>query len=107
MTNGGEKPGSQKQVPLFERDGTTFSKIDAKIMLDGALQLSGHDIGELPEKFLGHDDYEYEVTVTAERKDHLLLALIADRFGGNACATSHFMKFLNSKEIPYHFDTWP
>jgi len=62
---------------------------------------------EAAQKFSGHDDYEYDVIVKPEQKDTLLLALLADRFDGDSCASSHFMQYLDAKGIPYDFDTWP
>jgi hypothetical protein len=105
MTNEADNP---KRIRLFqhERD-SVFSTTDLEIAPNGSLQLSGYDVGELVQQFVGHDDYEYDVIVRPEHKDQLLLALLADRFGGNSSASSQFMQFLKSKGIPYAFDTWP
>ena len=107
MTNETANPTEPKTVRLYQHEGATSSTTDAKIMPDGSLQVSGYDIGAAAEAFVGHDDYECDVIVKPEHKDALLLALLADRFGGDSCATSHFMKFLDSKGIPYDFETWP
>ncbi len=39
-------------------------------------------------------------------KDALLIALIVDRFGGRADATSDFEKYLKEHNIPYRFNNW-
>ena len=98
---------NQQSVRLYRHEGTTSSTTDAKIMLDGSLQVSGYDIGEAAQAFVGHDDYEYDVTVQPEHKDALLLVLLADRFRGDPCASSHFKQYLDANGIPYEFDTWP
>ena len=92
---------------LYQHEGATSSTTDAKIMPDGSLQVSGYDIGVAAQDFVGHDDYEYDVIVKPEHKDALLLALLADRFGGDPRASSHFQAYLDAKGIPYDFDTWP
>lgn len=107
MANEAEQPAHPKSVRLYQREGATASTTDAKIMPDGSLQVSGYDIGEAAQAFAGHDDYEYDVTVKPEQKDALLLALLADRLGGDPCASSQFRQYLDAKAIPYDFDTWP
>ncbi len=107
MANETDQPGNQKAVGLYQHEGDTSSTTDAKIMPDGSLQLSGYDIGEAAQQFVGHDDYEYDVTVEPAHKDALLLALLADRFHGDSRASSHFQQYLDAKGIPYDFDTWP
>lgn len=107
MANNATDSATQKSVRLYQREGATSSTTDARIMPDGSLQLSGYDIGEAVQQFVGHEDYEYDVIVKPEHKDVLLLALLADRLGGDARATSHFTQFLEAKGIAYEFDTWP
>jgi hypothetical protein len=107
MANEADHPANQQSVRLYQHEGATFSTTDARIRPDGALQLSGYDLGEAAQQFVGHDDYEYDVTLKPGHKDVLLLALLADRFGGDSCASSHFRHYLKAKGIPYDFDTWP
>jgi hypothetical protein len=67
------------RVKLYEQHGATRVYIDAAVTDEGDLQVAGHDIGEAPKKWWGHDDYEYIVTIRKEDKDRLLLALMAEK----------------------------
>ena len=107
MTTTSDDAPNPRTIRLFEHKGSTSSFLDVEIKSDGSLEMSGYDIGEMPERFYGHDDYEYEVTVKPEHKDRLLLALLQEKYDNNFRASSQFMEFLNSRGIPYDFDTWP
>lgn len=103
-----DQANSPERIRLFQHEGgSTFSTIDLSILLDGSLQLSNYDLGEVPQQFVGYDDYEYSVTVAPEHKDRLLLALLKARFDGDGMASSHFRALLDTEQIPYAFDTWP
>ena len=94
-------------ITLYTMDGPTRVRIDAEITDNGDLQLGGHDIGEAPKKWWGHDDYEYIVTVRQKDRDRLLLALLAELFGDDASAVSRFRDFVKEKDVPYEWFTWP
>ena len=69
-----EKPDRNPlKTKLCEIRGETSTFIDAEILENGDLQLSGQDVGKLPEEQFGDSDYEYWVTVPKEHKDRLLL----------------------------------
>jgi hypothetical protein len=105
MTNEVDNP---KSIRLYQHEGgSNFSTTDLRIMPDGSLQLSGYDIGEMAQQFVGHEDYEYDMTVAPECKDKLLLALLKAKFGDDSQASGHFRCFLDTENIPYDFDTWP
>ncbi len=102
------EPDNPKSIRLFQHEsGSTFSTTDLRILSDGSLQLSGYDLGQMAQEFVGHDDYEYDVTVAPANKDKLLLALLKAKFNGDGQATSHLCSFLEAEHIPYDFDTWP
>lgn len=96
-----------QKVRIFESTGATRSAVDFELKADGTLELTGHDVGEAAERSFGRDDYEYWVTVETSDKDKLLLALLAERFAGDAQASTHLMKYLESKGVRYKFDSWP
>ena len=93
-------------MQLCSRRGETSITIDAEITEDGALQLSGQDIGEAPKEFWGDDDYEYWLLVLAEQKDRVLLALLEKLYQGNPRAVSEFQHFLKERKIPCSFHSW-
>lgn len=95
------------RVKLYEQHGATRVHIDAAVTDEGDLQVAGHDIGEAPKKWWGHDDYEYIVTIRKKDKDRLLLALIEATFGGDGSAVSRFRDFAQEKDIPYEWFAWP
>ena len=86
------------RVTLYKQEGATWIHIDAAVTDDGDLQVAGHDIGEAPEKWFGHDDYEYIVTIRKQNKDRLFLALKA--VGDDSSAESQFRDFVQEKNIP-------
>jgi hypothetical protein len=93
-------------IRLYEKRGETSIFIDAEINDKGSVVLSGQDLGKAPEEFWGDSDYEYWIIVDQQQKDHLLLSLIKDKFGGNAQAFSNFQDYLINEGIPYDFDSW-
>lgn len=94
------------RVQLFEERGLTSRFVDAEILQSGALVISGQDVGEAPEKWFGDSDYEWWVTVRAEDKDRVLLALIEEIFGGRFHASDEFREWLKTKGIPNQFDCY-
>jgi len=93
-------------IRLYEKRGETSIFIDAEINDKGSVVLSGQDLGKAPEEFWGDSDYEYWIVVEQQHKDHLLLSLIKDKFGGSAQAFSNFQDYLTKEGIPYDFDSW-
>jgi hypothetical protein len=100
-------PASRLQVRLREhRDGRTVSTVDAAIEPSGDLELAGWDFGAAAQSFWGDDDYEYWLTVPAEEKDRVLLALLEHVYGGQADAVSRFKDLLDRKRIRNTFVNW-
>lgn len=99
-------PDPQKTVRLYEDRGETSRFIDAEIKDDGNLVVSGYDVGKSPQRWFGHDDYEFWVILEAGQKDRLLLALIEKCFGQRPSAVDEFREFVRSEEIPVTWKTW-
>jgi len=95
-----------KKVQLFEERGTTSRFIHARIEDKGNLLVEGQDVGEAPQKWFDDEDYEFWVTVRAEDKDRVILALIEKSFGGRFSAVDEFRDFLKEKGIPFGWMTW-
>jgi hypothetical protein len=95
-----------KKIKLFEDRGPTSRFIDAEVDESGKLIVSGQDVGEAPRKWFDDDDYEFIVTVKAEDKDRVTLALIEKVFGGRFSAVDEFREFLEEKGIPFGWMTW-
>jgi hypothetical protein len=53
----------EQQVELAVQRGQEFSLIRLYLKSDGAIELSGQNIGPTVQEFFDHDDYEYMVTV--------------------------------------------
>jgi hypothetical protein len=96
----------RNKVTLCEERGETSIYIDAEITDDGTLQLSGQDIGRVPEEFWGDSDYEYWLVIPADQKDRVLLALLEELYRGNRRAVSEFQSFLKERDIPCAFHSW-
>lgn len=58
-------PSHVKELILFEqRNGQDSRTIWACLLPDGSLQISGHDIGPMVERFFGFDEYEFAHTIS-------------------------------------------
>ncbi len=93
-------------VELVRSRGVTSIYIDVQIKENGDLLFSGQDIGEAPEEIFGDLDYEYWLTVPADAKDKLLLALIEKHYAGNSSVISELREFMESKQIPCSFSSY-
>jgi hypothetical protein len=95
-----------KKVQLFEERGPTSRFIHARIEDNGNLVVEGQDVGEEPQKWFDDSDYEFWVTIRAEDKDRVILALIEKVYRGRFKAVDEFREFLEEKEIPFGWMTW-
>lgn len=60
------------KIELCRHSGPTSISIDAEILKDGDLQISGHDLGAAPLELMGDSDYDYWLTIRSAQKDRLL-----------------------------------
>ncbi|MCX6583219.1 MAG: hypothetical protein NT166_23840 [Candidatus Aminicenantes bacterium] len=95
-----------RRVELLEDRGETSRFTSAEIDEKGKFTIYTTDIGKMPEEVWGDSDYEFWVTVQAEHKDMLLLALVEKLYGGHFSAVDEFRDFLESKGIPHKFENW-
>lgn len=93
-------------VSLYRQQGKTVIHIEARITDTGAVAVSGHDIGAAPQDWWGDEDYEYGVTIPADHKDSLLLALLEQLYTGNPHTVEDLKQWLAQKGIPHTFQTW-
>jgi hypothetical protein len=84
-------------------DGNEFSRLTAYVDEKGALVMQGYDAGAGVEEAWGRDDYDFSRTVSSEHVPTVLLQLIKDRF----TSSSDFHNWLEDKEIPSKFNSWP
>ncbi len=89
------------RITLYKQEGATRVHIDAEVKGNGDLEVGGHDIGEAPKKWWGHDDYEYIVTIRRPHKERLLLALKAAAFSDDAATESQLQDLARQKNVPY------
>jgi hypothetical protein len=101
-----EQHDISKTVQLYEERGETTRFITAVIEDGGGLCVSGYDMGKDPLQWFAKSDYEFRVTLEADQKDRLLLALIEKCFGGKPSAVDEFREFVGSKSIPFTWMTW-
>ncbi len=86
--------------------GETSIFIDAAILANGDLELSGQDIGKAPSEHFGDSNYEYWLTIPNSSKDLLLLALLGCLYGGDPSAVGKLTEVSASKGIPYKFHSF-
>ena len=104
---GESKTGPEfKRVQLLEERGRTSRFIHARIEDNGDLVVEGQDVGDAPKKGFDDSDYEFIVTVKAQDKDMVILALVEKLFGGRFKAVDEFRQFLGERAIPFGWMTW-
>jgi len=94
-------------VELYRKEGKTLQTGSLKVFPDGAVRIDGWDLGELPEQVWGHDEYEFEVTVSGTEIRKLVFALLRDRYIGRMGAVEEFRAFCKKEGIETHFFAWP
>ena len=90
-----------KRIKLVDVKGATSVYIDASIDEAGNLVFSGQDIGEAPQKYVGDSDYEYWLTVGADKKDLFLLSLLQELFENDIRVMSKVREILEAKGIAF------
>jgi len=93
-------------VLLANKPGETSIRIDAEVLESGDVQVTGHDVGKAPRTFFGDSDYKYWLTVPADEKDRLVLALLETLYKGDSEAVSKLHKVLESKAILHSFNNY-
>lgn len=95
-------------MDLFDGDlGDTHVHLSLEVSGEtGALVLSGQDLGSAPEAVFGEREHEYFVTVKAEHKDALLLALLGERLAGDPRAATKLSELLQAHGVPFELTTF-
>lgn len=94
------------QTTIAKLDHPNFlSRVTCEIESGGNLKVLVYDTGEAPEACFG-GDYDRWVTVPADVKDELLIALLADRYEGDMEAVAKFTAFCIENGIAHKFDTY-
>jgi hypothetical protein len=94
-------------VTLYSQEGATFRHVSARIDSNGGLLVESNDVGAAPEALMGASSYEYWVEVPAAHKDALLLALIAEKFGGRERALEDFRDWCRERSLEHRWVVWP
>ena len=94
-------------MELYRKEGTTLQTGSLSVYSNGAVRIDGWDLGEIPERFWGHDDYEFEVTVPGTEICKLVFALLRDRYLGRMGAVGELREFCEKEGIETNFFAWP
>lgn len=100
-----EKPGPGVAL-LRLRNERVSATVDASITDDGSLQVDAYDVGTAVDDAFGDSDLERWLKIAPPYKDALLLALLADRFGGHNLAFWEIGDFLEVNGIPVESGSW-
>ena len=92
-----------KKVRLVHIDGNTPIHIFAEIRDNGDLIFSAQEQGHTAKEMWGHVDYEYWLTIKAEYKDMVLLALIEKLYACDSLLVNEIKDYLESKGIPCEY----
>lgn len=96
-------PRGTRDIILLEQETPECYTTERVTLTEsGELLVSGYDIGDLPLRTWGDDDYEYWRTVAAEDVPRVLLGLIRERFSSD----SEFNDWLKANDIDSEFDSW-
>ena len=92
---------------LFEdRESPTRITITLNEASEGGISLTGEDSGDAPRRHFGHDDYEYGLSIAADAIRPLAIALLSEKYAGDASAVSHLQEFCREHDIPCSFWTY-
>ena len=103
-----EKNNTPYKVTLVDERGERRLHIEAEILPNGDLQISGHDLSPGLQKIFGPDadEYEYWFTIPQEQKDRVLLALLAAFYDAKSDGNSKLKQLLETHEIPCKFSNY-
>lgn len=94
----------ERKTVLVDQPGPMSIHLEAEVKPGGDFVISGQDVGEAPDEVFGTSDYEYFLTVRAEHKDEVLIALFETVYKGDPMLFSRFKELLQSRQIPFeHF----
>jgi hypothetical protein len=101
-------PQEPETTELYRAEGDSPRCIRVYVDHHGDLELGSQDFpSERLRGFVGGaTEYEYFVTVQAEAKDRLLLALLVEKYKGDERAVEAFREWCEARSIPCRFDVW-
>lgn len=82
-----------RQIELYRQDGPSFRSIRVTLHDNGDVGLDLQDMGPLVEEAFGDADYERWTIVPARDVPRLAVALLIDRYRGNAVAVDDLADF--------------
>lgn len=96
------------ELELYRTEGETPRSIRVYVDHHGDLVVGSQDFpSEAMRGFVGGaTDYSYDSTVPAAEKDRLLLALLVEKYQGDAGAVEAFRDWCQARDIPCRFETW-
>lgn len=90
-----------RKTVLVDQQGPTSIHIEAEVKPSGDFVVAGHDVGEAPTQVFGSPDHEYFLTVRAEHRDEVLIALFETVYKGDPKLVSRFEELLQIRQIPF------
>ena len=99
-------PNSEPRSRLWRRDGVSRRRIDARLTADGALEITGHDIGSGDSGAWGEGDHEASLRVEAGDLAALVLALLTDGYAGRSDALQAVRSVCQAFDVPAKFSVW-
>jgi hypothetical protein len=94
----------ENEVELARQEGGEFRSVQLQLQADGGIRLHAYDKGAKATLTLGHEDYEFWVTIPPEAVGRLAFVLMRERFDGRLQAVTEFRDFCKSHEIVNEFD---
>ena len=88
-------------------DGHNLRDVQLVLRADGGIEVSTCDSGDAPWKIFGHEDYEFEVSISPENVPRLAWALLRERLTGDLDATDTVAKFCKDSGIDYEWSSDP
>ena len=95
-------------VTLVQPSSAESLSITAEMLANGDLQISGQDLSPRVAQTFGGDvdEYEYWITIGANDKDRVLLALLAAFYDGKPDGDERLKALLSAHNIEHRFQNY-
>ena len=106
MTDADPPAAGRPPAPLWRTDGARYGRCDVAATHQGGLEITHHDMGASDRAAWGGDDNELSLTLTPAAAADLAIALVRDRFGGQADALRAIAAYCQAHDVEAALRPW-
>ncbi len=92
---------------IYQRDGTTKTRIDVIHNADGSVTVSGYDWGAAPEAAFGRDELDYELRIPAHAVPAAVTALLRAVLAPSETPMTTLRAALEADQVDHKFQILP